>query len=54
MKSVDLSNGNLHKSVDFTDDFKDFMDLMKSEDLSINLRIYTWIERKITPEMVLN
>ena len=39
MKSVDFSEVNLHKSVDFTEDFKDFADLMKNEDLQINLRI---------------
>ena len=44
MKSVDFSVRNLHKSVDFT---KDFMDLMKNEDLSRNLRIYIWIKEKI-------
>ena len=33
-------SGNPHKSVDLTADFKDFMDLMKYEDLWINLRIY--------------
>ena len=47
MKSMDFSVGNLHKSVDFTEDFKDFMDLMKNEDLLINLRIYTWIKKII-------
>ena len=40
MKSVDFTVRNLHKYVDFTEDFKDFMDLMKNEDLLRNLRIY--------------
>ena len=40
MKSVDFSVENLNKSVDFTEDLKDFMDLMKNVDLLINLRIY--------------
>ena len=43
MKSMEFPDGNLHKSVDFTEDFKDFMDLMKNVDLPINLRIYIWI-----------
>ena len=38
MKSMDFPVGNLHKSEDFIKDFKDFMDLWKSEDLWINLR----------------
>ena len=46
MKCVDFSVGNLHKSVDFTEDFKDFTDLMKNEDLPINLRIYTLRKEK--------
>ena len=40
MKSVDFLVGNPHKSENFIKDFKDFMDLWKSEDLWINLRIY--------------
>ena len=43
MKSMDFLAGNLHKSEDFIKDFikdfKDFMDLWKSDDLWINLRI---------------
>ena len=39
MKSMGCTVRNPHKSVDFTD-FKDFADLMKNEDLPINLRIY--------------
>ena len=33
MKSVDFTVRNPHVSVDFTEDFKDFTDLMKHEDL---------------------
>ena len=40
MKSMDLLAGNPHKSEDFIKDFRDFMDLLKSKDLWINLRIY--------------
>ena len=47
MKSVDFPVRNPHKSVDFTEDFKDFMDLMKNEDLPINLKIYIQIKEKI-------
>ena len=36
MKSMDFHAGNPHKS---EDSIKDFMDLRKSEDLPINLRI---------------
>ena len=39
MKSMDFLAGNPHKSEDFIKDFKDFMDLWKSKDLWINLRI---------------
>ena len=39
MKSMDFPVGNPHKSEDFIKDFKDFMDLWKSKDLWINLRI---------------
>ena len=34
-----FNNGNPHKSEDFIVDFKDFVDLMKYEDLWINLWI---------------
>ena len=33
MKSEDFLVGNPHKSEDFTKDFQDFTDLLKSEDL---------------------